>query len=107
MNAPLLIPLCLDTPLWTMRTTLDGAEYVLKFDWNDRAQRWIFSLYDVSQNPLALGVTVHANQNPLLNLPPILPGLLAFVDTSSTTPTPPGFADLGRRVRLFYWPSTS
>ncbi len=106
MNAPLSIPLRLDTPLWRMRTTLDGVEYILQFDWNDRAQRWLFSLYSLTQAPLATGVTVLGGQYPLLNFPPILPGLLAFVDNSSATPAPPLFADLGRRVKLYYWPMT-
>lgn len=106
MNDPIEIPVATDTPLYTQRVTLDGIEYVLKFDWNDRENRWYLSLYDVSETPLATGIKIVSNW-PLLrrftsaNMPP---GSLMAADLSPQGGESPMYADLGVRVKLLYFP---
>jgi hypothetical protein len=48
------------------RVELDDKEFVLKFDWNTRLERWFVSLLDGSENPLVMGITLVANY-PLFN----------------------------------------
>jgi len=47
------------SPFFEQRTSLDGAEYVLKFKWNERRSRWTFDLADQSEDPIISGVTVN------------------------------------------------
>lgn len=99
------IPTALDTPLYSQRTTLDGKEYLLKFDYSEREDRWFLSLYDVDETPLALGIKVIPNW-PLLRLhvsnPDVPQGKLVARDFS-LAPAAPGFGDLGRRVSILYY----
>lgn len=87
------------------RTALDGVEYVLQFDWNDRQKRWSFSLADQDEVPIVSGVTLVADW-PLLSLVtdarrPL--GELVAWDTSGAG-LDPGLADLGDRVQFTYVP---
>lgn len=105
MKRPVEIPVSKDVPNYTQRVTLDGREYLLGFDWNDREQRWYLSISTVDETPLAMGIKVIANW-PLLRkftddrLPP---GVLMAADLSPEGGEPPGFSDLGRRVKLHYF----
>ena len=38
------------------RVVLDGVQYLIRFTWNDTAQRWSFGLYTVQKEPLAVGL---------------------------------------------------
>ena len=38
------------------RIVLDGAQYQIRFTWNDTAQRWSFGLYTMQKEPLAVGL---------------------------------------------------
>ena len=40
------------------RVVLDGKQYLLRFSWNDTAQRWSFGLYTIQKEPLALGLRI-------------------------------------------------
>lgn len=109
LGNPLEIPVSVDTPLYTQRTTLDGREYILAFDWNGRENRWYLSILDVSGEPLANGIKLVANW-PLLRrfTDPRLPtGVLMAIDYSPSSGEPPAFGDLGRRVKLSYYPVTA
>lgn len=107
MSEPIEIPVATDTPLYTERVTLDGIEYLIKFDWNDRENRWYMGLFTVTGEPLAVGIKVLANW-PLLrrftgeNMPP---GVLIAADLSSQNGEPPTYAELGTRVKLLYYPA--
>jgi hypothetical protein len=109
MNNPVEIPVAVDTPLYTQRITLDGIEYIFKLDWFEREGRWYLSLYTVDNQPLALGIKIVANW-PILRrfkdarMPP---GLLMAVDLSPMNGEPPGYTDLGTRVRLHYFPANA
>jgi len=38
------------------RVVLDGAQFLIRFTWNDTAQRWSFGLYNMQKEPLAAGI---------------------------------------------------
>ena len=38
------------------RVTLDGKQFMIRFTWNDTAQRWCFGLYTMQREPLAVGL---------------------------------------------------
>lgn len=42
--ASYLLPLETGKPLYTVRYTLDEREWIFKFDWNARAERWLMSI---------------------------------------------------------------
>ena len=101
---PLEIPIIADVPLFEIRTTLDGREFLLLFDWNDRESRWYLSIESINHEQLARGIKLLSNR-PLLRkkVDPRLPsGSLVAIDTTETG-VPAGFADLGSRVRLIYF----
>lgn len=107
MTAPIEIPVAVDTPLYTERVTLDGQEYVLKLDWNDRENRWYLSIYAIDLTPLATGIKVVANW-PLLRRftnAGIPPGVLVATDLSPMGGESPTYSELGARVRLTYFPA--
>ena len=37
------------------RVVLDGTQYLIRFTWNDTAQRWSFGLYTIQKEPLVQG----------------------------------------------------
>ena len=40
------------------RIVLDGTEYLIRFTWNEYAERWSFGLYTTQHEPIALGLRV-------------------------------------------------
>jgi len=40
------------------RVVLDGTQYLIRFTWNDTAQRWIFGLYTMQKEPIAVGLRI-------------------------------------------------
>jgi hypothetical protein len=38
------------------RVVLDGVQYLIRFTWNDTAQRWSFGLFTTQKAPLAQGI---------------------------------------------------
>lgn len=105
MTTPLEIKVALDTPLYTQRITLDGIEYLFRFDWSDREQRWYLTISDIDEKELASGIKIIANW-PLLRrfVNPALPrGTLMAADLSPQNGEPPTYAELGQRVKLVYF----
>ena len=37
------------------RVVLDGVQYLIRFTWNDTAQRWSFGLFTIQKEPLIQG----------------------------------------------------
>jgi hypothetical protein len=95
----LRIPVSLDTPSYRLRCTLSGVEYVFRFDWNGRADRWYLDLLTVDLLPIARGLKLIALY-PLLqrSVSPLRPPGDFFVFATRT----PGFSDLGRSATLLY-----
>jgi hypothetical protein len=109
VNPPLQIALDSTAPLFTLRVTLDGSDYLLTFDYHASEDRWYMSIADVNESPLVSGVKVLANwpllsQYSALGLPP---GTLFSFDNSAQGGEPPGQYDLGNRVLLLYFPATA
>lgn len=38
------------------RVVLGGTQYLIRFTWNDAAQRWSFGLFTMQKQPLAQGI---------------------------------------------------
>ena len=103
---PVEIPIALDTPLYTERVILDGREYLLRFDWNEREKRWRLDIGNIQEEWLAVGIKIVADF-PLLRRfrsEAMPPGQLIAKDFSPQGGESPAFLDLGRRVRLIYYP---
>lgn len=107
MMKPVEVPVQIDTPLYVERVTLDGKDYLLRFDWSGRENRWFLDLGTVDEIWLRKGVKIIANWPLFRTLIDARkpPGQLFAIDLSAPTGDPPEFADLGRRVKLFYFPA--
>lgn len=90
---------------WQATVPLEGVEYVLSFYWSTRESIWYLSLYDQSQNPIALWMALNVDVAPLrrfraqTNIPP---GVLLVVDTTGTGTEIQSPEELGDRVLLMY-----
>lgn len=107
MSEPQEIPLPASVPLWVQRTTLDEREYLFRFDWNARENRWYMSLSTIDGVEVCRGVKVLANWSMLRRYrwnPATPKGLLVAQDFSPADGEPPVFHDLGQRVKLLYFP---
>lgn len=97
-----IIPLPVDTPQFTIKADLGGTDYVLRFGYMQRADRWYLGLYTADMAPIALGMKVVCHWDILrccaLSTRP--PGKLFF--GSDNADAAPGFADLGRSCFLMY-----
>jgi hypothetical protein len=96
------------TPDYVMRVRLDGAQYILRFLYNTRLDRWSFSIADSNGDDL-LGATAIVANWPLTRFykwdPRMPPGDFMAID-QTTDGSPPGFLELAptARVRLVYFP---
>ncbi len=104
---PLIVPVFPGEPLYRERVRLEDRDYVFRFDWSNREQRFYMSIKDQDEELLLLGIKIVANWGLLaqhhfnLALPP---GELIAID-AETGGEPPTFNDFGTRVRLFYFAS--
>lgn len=89
---------------WTQTTALDGVDFVLTFDWNQRMGRWTLTLADAGGTVLRAGMVLVVNTRLLRGLvtPGRPAGELTVVDTLGRGDADPGFADLGARFQLAY-----
>lgn len=93
---------------WRQRVSLDGREYTLEGDWNQRDGKWYLSVRDPSDDSLIHGPRkIVANWNLLRTCVDVRrpPGVLLAQDMSGAG-LDPGFDDLGQnlRVELTYTP---
>lgn len=99
------IPTAPIRPYVSLKVTLDGVAFEVRLRWNERAERWFFSLYDAEERTLAPSRAVVLDY-PLLarfirgrrRLPA---GQFVAVDTADTG-VEPGLEELGTRVQLVY-----
>jgi len=92
-----------DVSSYTQRTALDGTEYVIAFDWNDREQHWYMDIADREGVAIATGIKVVCDW-PLLRrcVDGRAPaGAIIAIDQSGSG-ADPGLTDLGARVELLY-----
>lgn len=89
---------------WTQSTSLDGEDFVLRFDWNQRMGRWTLTLSTGTGTVLRAGMVLVVNTRLLRGLVTTgrPAGELTVVDTLGRGDADPGFADLGDRFRLAY-----
>lgn len=107
----LLIPTSAGVPYFTQKTRLDGRDYVLRFAYNQRAERFSLSIYDESDAPLLLDLWLVSNW-PLLRHyrsdPRLPPGELVAVDlTGDGSPATLDELGEGKRVELTYFEATT
>jgi hypothetical protein len=97
-------------PYYTQKTKLDGRDFVLRFSYNQRIERWYLSIYDDEDTPLRLGLKLIANWELLQHyryddrLPP---GELWVMDLTPDG-SPPTLDELGegKRCELTYFSVT-
>lgn len=105
--ASIVIP-TIDSPFYSIRTTLDGADYTLNFRYNTREQRWYMDIYDSEEVALLLGIKILC-QSPIARFQQdsygLFPGLM-FAISGTTDQSPPLYGELGpnKRVQLVYYP---
>lgn len=91
---------------YDQRVVLDGREYVLAFQWNQREAKWYLSISDQDGSPIVHGIKVVANFPLLRRLRDrrAPPGELYAQDRSGAG-ADPGLRDFGTRVILVYHPA--
>ncbi len=98
------IPINQESAYFKLTTELDGRSYSLVFRWNDRAGQWVLDFGDGEGNVIKAGIRCVVSRFLLeqsVGEVGIPPGYLLFFDTAGGG-VDMGFADLGRRVQLFY-----
>lgn len=97
------IPVDSENPSFKFRTTLESVQLVMRFDWVIRIERWSMSIFDDSENPVLLGVTLNVNDELLerFEIAALPPGKMILYDTSGRNKEC-GRNDLGDRCKLFY-----
>jgi hypothetical protein len=104
------IPLFPDNPSYSMRVPLSGTDFILRLDYSGRQDCWYLDVSDANAAPIVLGMKIICDW-PIMRkcrLPTRPVGQLIFTDLTSqgqSTGVPglaPKFADLGRRVALYY-----
>jgi hypothetical protein len=90
---------------WTQSTALDGVDFVLAFDWNQRVGRWSMTLATGQGVVMRAGMVLNVGTRLLrgLTTPGRPAGELVVVDTLERWDLEPGFADLGARFQLVYF----
>ena len=98
-----IIPTDPELSTYSQRVTLDGREYQVTLQWNQREAKWYVSLADADGAPIVDGVKVVANFPLLRTLTDrrAPPGEMFAMDRSGAG-VDPGLRDLGRRVLLVY-----
>lgn len=97
-----------ETPLYEYRVSLSGREYRIRVDYNGREDRWYLYLLDAAGALVAGPMKVVCGRDMLghdrwkADCPA---GQLIAIDMAGSPASPgasPTWAELGRRVRLFY-----
>lgn len=85
-------------------TQLDGTSYRVRLHWNRRTAGWYISLSAADGTALAKGVRVVCNYDLFGELydSRLPPGVIFALSLDPNDTSPPGFDDLGNRVRLLY-----
>lgn len=89
---------------WTQRTSLGGADFLLRFRWSQRRGSWSLDVADSDGVAIASGVALVCGVRLLERVsdPRRPSGDLLVVDVRGTNDLDPGFADLGDRFALVH-----
>jgi hypothetical protein len=107
--ATLLIPTSPGVAYFTQKTRFEGRDFILKFAYNSREERYYLHIFDEQEEPILMGLKLVANW-PLLRHyryePRLPPGELMAVDLTGDG-SPPTLNELGegKRVELTYFES--
>jgi len=92
------------TPLFDLRVSLSGIDYILKFDWSGRESRWYMTIFDAAGNVLTAGIKLvsgwllyNRETNPLAPF-----GNFMVIDPEDQAPQ---LADFGIRSQLVWMPA--
>lgn len=90
-------------PFYTVRATMDGADFYLRFEWNSRSG-WYMGMADAEKSVIFAPRKLVADRNLLLfrtdeRLPP---GALLLWDSTGRQQDP-GYEDLDQRHFLLYY----
>jgi hypothetical protein len=101
----ILIPTETDVPLYEQRVTLDGRDYLLLFDYNQRNDRYYLTISAVDGAILSRGhkLVTGTAIGPRIADRRMFRGAL-IVQTTTVDDSPPGFGELGeeKRCQLYY-----
>lgn len=95
-------------PFYTLSPTLDGVEYTLRFNYNQRENNYYLSIEDPETVTDILSCIKIVNNFPLLNawkgLPGTPPGDFVALSNSTADDSSAGLGDMapGGRVTLYY-----
>lgn len=110
MSQTLVLATVTDEADYTIRTRLDGVDYNLRFQWNDREARWYLAIFDIDETLIVGGLKLITNW-PLLrfyqsNLA-VPPGEFYVTDLTNDG-SPAGIDELGdgKRCSLIYVSAT-
>ena len=99
------IPLFPGTAFFTEQVQLESRIYNLRFRYNTALDRWYMDLSDDQDVAVLLGVKLVCNK--ILNrfsADDRNPTGFLVCQSQTSDESPPAFADLGQRVKLFYAP---
>jgi hypothetical protein len=104
-----VIPTTPGEPYYSQTTRLDGRDYLLRFSYNQRLERWFLDLHDEEGTPLVQGLRLIANWSLLRSYQwdERIPQGKLFVGDVTGDGTPPTLNELGtgRRCQLYYQPA--
>lgn len=103
MSEILEIPIDSEEASFKIRTSLEEKNLVLRFDWNDRSERFAISILDEDEDPIVMGMTLSINLELIARFEDdrLPPGLLMLYDSSDKN-LECGREDLGKRCVLLY-----
>jgi hypothetical protein len=104
----IIIPTLQDVAAWTQRTTLEGTEYILDFNWNGRDGAWYMNISTIAGAALVCGIKLVSNRKLFRRFHHIdgMPlGELVIFDGSGSIPWP-GYSELNAGVDVIYIEST-
>lgn len=97
------IPIDVEDPSFTIRTEIDGKQFLLRFNWNGRMDRWIFSISDKDDNPIVMGMPMHIDWDLLGRFKnALLPDGSLFLFDTTLEHKEAGRDDLGKRAKLLF-----
>jgi len=89
-------------PYHSIRTRLEGRDYILHFAYNQREARWYLSIHDDEDIALVQSIKLVTNW-PLLRFyhhdPRVPPGDMMVIDQTNGDKAPPGLDDFGPGLR--------